>query len=69
MLPARAGHHNNQVGFVILSSTANDLKTLAVEGVIWIFYRDSLLRTVGIMRLFPGNRWQVTATDDPVSAG
>ncbi len=54
MLPARTGGHNNQVGFVVLCSAADDLKALAVEWVIRVFYRDSPLRTVGIMRLFPG---------------
>ena len=54
MLPALARHHNNQAGFVILCSVANDLKCLTVEWVIWVFYCDGLLRIVGIMRLFPG---------------
>ncbi len=67
MLTARAGSHNNQVGFVILSSEADDLKTLTVEWVIWVFYRDSLLRTVGIMRLFPGNGAAVTPSCYPVA--
>ena len=58
MLPAPAGHRNNQVGLVILSFAADDLKTLAVEWVIGVFYCDGLLRTVGIMRLFPGGDGQ-----------
>jgi hypothetical protein len=58
MLPAPAGHRNNQVGFVILSFATDDLKTLAVEWVIGVFYCDGLLRTVGIMRLFPGGDGQ-----------
>ena len=39
---------------------------LAAQRVIRIFYRDSLLRTVGIMGLFPGSRERVTAPVDPV---
>jgi hypothetical protein len=66
MLPARTGRHNNQVGFVILSSLAYDLYTLTVEWVIGVIYRNSLLRNVGIMRLFPGSRKPVTASGDPV---
>jgi len=58
MLPAPARHRNNQVGLVILSFAADDLKILAVEWVIGVFYCDGLLRTVGIMRLFPGGDGQ-----------
>ncbi len=54
MLSTCAGHHHNQVGFVFLSSAADDLKRLAAERMIGIFYGDSILRTVGIMGLFPG---------------
>ncbi len=52
MLPTRAGRHNNQVGSVILSLAADDLKTVTIEWVIGVFYRDGFLRTAGIMRLF-----------------
>ncbi len=43
MLPARAGRHNNQAGFVILGSVADDLKGLTIEWVMWVFYRDGFL--------------------------
>ena len=49
MLTVRTGGRNNQAGFVILGSAADDLKSLAIEGVIRVFYRDGFLRIVGIM--------------------
>lgn len=58
MLPVRTGRHNNQAGFVILGSTANDIKSLTIEWVMWVFYLDGLLRIVAIMRLFPGGDGQ-----------
>ncbi len=61
MLPARAGCHNNQAGFVILGSVADDLKRLTIEWMMWVFYRDGWLRIVGIMRLFPGGDGSVMA--------
>ncbi len=54
MLPVRTGGHNNQAGFVILGSAADDLKRLTIEWMMWVFYRDGFLRIVGIIRLFPG---------------
>ncbi|MCP4283029.1 MAG: hypothetical protein GY792_01035 [Gammaproteobacteria bacterium] len=60
MLPTRAGRHNNQVGSVILSLAADDLKTVTIEWVIGVFYRDGFLRTVGIMRLFLAGGCRVT---------
>jgi len=58
MLPVRARRHNNQAGFVILGSVADDLKGLTIEWVMWVFYCDGFLRIVGIMRLFPGGDGQ-----------
>ncbi len=52
MLPTCAGRHNNQVRLAILSLAADDLKTVTVEWMIGVFYRDVFLRTVGTMRLF-----------------
>ena len=46
MVPVHAGRHNNQAGFVILGSVADDLKRLAIEWVMWVFYRDGFLRIV-----------------------
>ncbi len=68
MLPARAGCHNNQAGFVILGSVADDLKRLTIEWMMWVFYRDGCLRIVGIMRLFPGGRWSSNGCFYPETA-
>ncbi len=52
MLSTPARRHDDHAGFVVRRSVAEDLKSLAIEGVIGVLYRDGTLQIVGIMRQY-----------------